>query len=123
LHPGRDAVLATHLSGCSLVRSAAANTSEIPGASRIAAAWEALRRIEDPEIPAISIVDLGLIRYVKVTASGRLEVGLSPPYVGCPATEVIRRSVNEALAGLEIGDCTVANVLSPPWSSDWITAE
>jgi ring-1,2-phenylacetyl-CoA epoxidase subunit PaaD len=91
--------------------------------SRIDAAWEALRRVEDPEIPAVSIVDLGLIRYVKENPSGSLDVGLSPTYVGCPATEVIRRSVREALAKAELADSTVTNVLSPAWSSDWITPE
>ncbi len=82
-----------------------------------------LSRVEDPEIPAVSIVDLGLIRYVKETPDGSLEVGLSPTYVGCPASEVIRRTVREALAELGIGDFTVINVLSPAWSSDWITPE
>jgi ring-1,2-phenylacetyl-CoA epoxidase subunit PaaD len=105
------------------VSTAAANMDPDLGSSRIDAAWEALRRVEDPEIPAVSIVDLGLIRYVKAVPSGSLEVGLSPTYVGCPATEVIRRSVGEALANSGIGDFTVANVLSPAWSSDWITPE
>jgi ring-1,2-phenylacetyl-CoA epoxidase subunit PaaD len=91
--------------------------------SRIDAAWEALRRVEDPEIPAVSIVDLGLIRYVKENPSGSLDVGLSPTYVGCPATEVIRRSVREALAKAELADSTITNVLAPAWSSDWITPE
>lgn len=90
---------------------------------RISKAWEALREVEDPEIPAVSIVDLGLIRYVKETPRGALEVGLSPTYVGCPATEVIRRLVSEALAKISVGEFAVNNVLSPAWSSDWITAE
>jgi ring-1,2-phenylacetyl-CoA epoxidase subunit PaaD len=91
--------------------------------ARIAAAWETLRSVEDPEIPAVSIVDLGLIRYVKATPNGALEVGLSPTYVGCPATEVIRRSVHEALAKSPVGDFAITIVLSPAWSSDWITPE
>jgi ring-1,2-phenylacetyl-CoA epoxidase subunit PaaD len=92
-------------------------------AGRVAAAWETLRRIEDPEIPAVSIVDLGLIRYVTTAPGGALQVGLSPTYVGCPATEVIRRSVREALAQSPGGDFEVTTVLSPAWSSDWITPE
>lgn len=92
-------------------------------AARIARAWEILAGVEDPEIPAVSIVDLGLIRFVKATPKGALEVGLSPTYVGCPATEVIRRSVREALAQGAIGDFDVNNVLSPAWSSDCITSE
>ena len=92
-------------------------------AARIAAAWRALALVEDPEIPALSIVDLGLIRFVNVKPNGYLEVGLSPTYVGCPATEVIRQSVRDALSQAALGDFDVTNVLSPAWSSDWITPE
>jgi ring-1,2-phenylacetyl-CoA epoxidase subunit PaaD len=89
---------------------------------RLSAAWHALASVDDPEIPALSIVDLGLIRGVKVRSDGRLEVGLSPTYVGCPATDVIRQSVEAVLKDAGIGDFTVTHVLSPAWSSDWITA-
>jgi ring-1,2-phenylacetyl-CoA epoxidase subunit PaaD len=90
---------------------------------RVALAWSVLAGVEDPEIPAVSIVDLGLIRFVKAQPNGSLEVGLSPTYVGCPATEVIRRSVKEALAQADVGGFEVTTVLSPAWSSDWISAE
>ena len=92
-------------------------------AARIAAAWEILATVDDPEIPALSIVDLGLIRFVRAAPNGQIEVGLSPTYVGCPATEVIRRSVRDALEKGAVGEFEVANVLSPAWSSDWITPE
>ena len=88
-----------------------------------AAAWRALRSVEDPEIPALSIVDLGLVRFVDVRPDDSIEVGLSPTYVGCPATEVIRRCVHEALIDAHIGAFTVTTVLSPAWSSDWISTE
>jgi ring-1,2-phenylacetyl-CoA epoxidase subunit PaaD len=90
---------------------------------RVAQAWNALCGVEDPEIPAVNIVELGLIRFVKTQANGNLEVGLSPTYVGCPATEVIRGSVRDALKAADIGGFEVTNVLSPAWTSDWITAE
>jgi len=90
---------------------------------RVALAWNALSAVEDPEIPAVNIVDLGLIRFVKTQADGTLEVGLSPTYVGCPATEVIRASVANALKAADIGGFEVTQVLSPAWTSDWITAE
>jgi ring-1,2-phenylacetyl-CoA epoxidase subunit PaaD len=86
-------------------------------------AWSALGAVEDPEIPAISIVDLGLIRYVRPRADGILEVGLSPTYIGCPATEVIRRSVEDALTLAGVGAFDVTTVLAPAWTSDWITPE
>jgi ring-1,2-phenylacetyl-CoA epoxidase subunit PaaD len=90
---------------------------------RVTLAWNALGAVPDPEIPAVNIVDLGLIRFVKPRTDGILEVGLSPTYVGCPATEVIRGSVATALQAADIGGFEVTQVLSPPWSSDWITAE
>ncbi|HMH87742.1 MAG TPA: 1,2-phenylacetyl-CoA epoxidase subunit PaaD [Steroidobacteraceae bacterium] len=90
---------------------------------RVTRAWNALRAVEDPEIPAVNIVELGLIRFVKTQADGILEVGLSPTYVGCPATEVIRASVMNALKAAGIGGFEVTQVLSPAWTSDWITAE
>lgn len=97
-----------------------------PGVSleeRVARAWQALERVEDPEIPSVSIVDLGLIRFVRGSSAGSLDIGLSPTYVGCPATEVIRESVESALDEARIGDYAVTIVLSPAWSSDWISEE
>ncbi|HEY2780770.1 MAG TPA: 1,2-phenylacetyl-CoA epoxidase subunit PaaD [Steroidobacteraceae bacterium] len=91
--------------------------------ARISAAWDILTQVEDPEIPAVSIVDLGLIRYVRANVNGRVEVGLSPTYVGCPATEVIGRSVRDALERGGVGEFEVTNVLSPAWTSDWITPQ
>ncbi|MEP6545976.1 MAG: 1,2-phenylacetyl-CoA epoxidase subunit PaaD [Gammaproteobacteria bacterium] len=90
---------------------------------RVARAWAALELVEDPEIPAVSIVDLGLIRSVGERPDGILEVGLSPTYVGCPATEVIRGSVTTALSAADVGGFIVTQILSPAWSSDWISAE
>ena len=92
-------------------------------ATRVSAAWQLLESVEDPEIPALSIVDLGLVRSIEVGPDGALEVGLSPTYVGCPATEVIRRSVQDALRQGAVGNFKVVNVLSPAWSSDWITPD
>jgi ring-1,2-phenylacetyl-CoA epoxidase subunit PaaD len=92
-------------------------------AARVASAWRLLASVEDPEIPALSIVDLGLIRFVNVGPDGILNVGLSPTYVGCPATEVIRRAVQDALRRGFMGNFNVTSVLSPAWSSDWITEQ
>ncbi len=89
----------------------------------VALAWKALATVEDPEIPTLCILDLGLIRGVKPLPDGTLEVALSPTYVGCPATEVIRGSVEHALTSAGVGRFVVTQVLSPAWTSDWITAE
>lgn len=92
-------------------------------ADRVERAWKALAEVEDPEIPVIGILDLGIIRHVRPGGDGTLEIGLSPTYTGCPATEVIRRSVERALQDAEVGSFLVKTVLSPAWSSDWITPE
>ena len=104
-------------------RTAAAQAAARDPLPRAAAAWQLLASVEDPEIPALSIVDLGLVRFIEVRADGCLEVGLSPTYVGCPATEVIRHSVQDALRQGDVGNFRVINVLSPAWSSDWISAD
>ncbi len=84
--------------------------------------WRVLRSVLDPEIPVLTIVDRGIVRYVR-SEGGALRVGITPTYSGCPATEVIRRSIREALdrAGLE--DVTLETVLSPPWTSEWLSEE
>jgi len=89
---------------------------------RVSLAWEALASVDDPELPALSIVDLGLIRGVEPRPDGTLDIALSPTYVGCPATDVIRRDVERALENAGVGRFAVRQVLSPPWSSDWISA-
>lgn len=104
-------------------RAAAQGAARTAVERRLSLAWAALAAVEDPEIPAVSVVDLGLIRGVDCRADGTLEVGLSPTYVGCPATEVIRRSVEQALHEAKVGRFVVTTVLAPPWSSDWISAE
>ncbi len=84
--------------------------------------WRVLRSVMDPEIPVLSVVDLGVVRYVRADGAD-VRVGITPTYSGCPATEVIERSIREALAREELGDVTVETVLSPPWTSDWVSEE
>jgi len=84
--------------------------------------WSVLRSVMDPEIPVLSVIDLGIVRYVR-TEGERVRVGITPTYSGCPATEVIRRCVRDALVREELGDVTVETVLSPPWTSDWLSEE
>lgn len=84
--------------------------------------WRVLESVMDPEIPVLSVLDLGVVRYVRADEGG-LRVGITPTYSGCPATEVIQRSIHEALAREELGDVTVETVLSPPWTSEWLSEE
>ena len=85
--------------------------------------WELLTAVADPEIPVLSIVDLGVVRFVHEDSLGRMHVGLTPTYSGCPATEVIRSLVRAALDAGGFGSAVLEEVLSPPWTSDWLTAE
>ena len=94
-----------------------------PMTERAAAVWRVLEDVPDPEIPALSIVDIGIVRYVRWDAQDTLHVGLTPTYTGCPATEVIRGSVRRALVRAGHEDAQVDTVLSPPWTSDWLTRE
>ena len=79
-----------------------------------------LGSVHDPEIPAVSIVDLGIVERVEVSPEGRIEVELLPTFVGCPALEVIRASVEDALAPLGRA-ASVAFTWRVPWTSDRIT--
>jgi len=80
--------------------------------------WEVLRDVPDPEIPVLSVVDLGIVRSVE---SDR--VVITPTYTGCPATEVIGRDIRAALDGAGYRDVRIETALSPPWTTDWISAE
>jgi len=82
-----------------------------------------LAKVLDPEVPALSIVDLGIVRDVEVSADAVVTVTLTPTYSGCPATEVIETSVTEALKMRGVDDVSIKRVLSPPWTTDWITAD
>ena len=91
-------------------------------ASRIEAAWAALDAVPDPEVPAVSVRDLGIVRDVLEHGDG-IEVVLTPTYSGCPATEVIADSVRQALVDAGLGPVTVTQRLAPAWTTDWISAE
>lgn len=82
---------------------------------------EWLSMVPDPEVPVLTITDLGIVRDVVVNS--KVIVALTPTYTGCPATEVIERSVIDALHKHGIKDVVIDRVLSPPWTSDWISDE
>ncbi len=84
------------------------------------AIWRVLENVPDPEIPVISIVDLGIVRTVDVARDGSCTVTLTPTYSGCPATEVIAADVREALSGLGCERIIIKTQLSPAWTTEWI---
>ena len=83
--------------------------------------WQLLDLVPDPEIPVVSVVDLGIVRDVRHTDAG-WHVDITPTYSGCPATDFIESEIRNAMlrAGLEV---TTRTVLAPAWSSTWITAK
>lgn len=80
-----------------------------------------LDEVPDPELPALSITDLGIVRDVRFAADGVLEVALTPTYSGCPATQVIRDDVARVLEEHGVGPARIIVQLSPAWTTDWIT--
>jgi ring-1,2-phenylacetyl-CoA epoxidase subunit PaaD len=100
----------------------AAASPGVDATSLVAAARSALAPLTDPEIPVLTLDDLGIIREIALV-DGRLDVAIMPTYSGCPATAAIRLEVEQALAAAGLGDARVRTVLSPAWSTDFITAE
>ena len=82
--------------------------------------WRWLDEVPDPEIPVVSVVDLGMVRGINMSADS-VEVEVAPTYSGCPATEVIEDSIAGKLRGQGVPGVTVKRVLSPPWTTDWIS--
>jgi ring-1,2-phenylacetyl-CoA epoxidase subunit PaaD len=83
-------------------------------------AWQVLDGVPDPEVPALSVRDLGIVREL-VDHGEELEVVLTPTYSGCPATEVIERSVLEALEAEGLGPARATLRRAPAWTTDWIS--
>jgi ring-1,2-phenylacetyl-CoA epoxidase subunit PaaD len=84
--------------------------------------WAVLGEVLDPEVPALSVVDLGIVRDIRVDA-GRVVVDVTPTYSGCPAMREIERDILAALARAGHPDAAVRTIYSPPWTTDWISAE
>jgi ring-1,2-phenylacetyl-CoA epoxidase subunit PaaD len=84
--------------------------------------WSWLREVPDPEIPVISIVDLGIVRAVSIDALGACTVTLTPTYSGCPAMDVIAQDVRGALHAHGVATLTLVTRLSPAWTTDWLGA-
>ncbi len=82
---------------------------------------EVVARVPDPELPVISIEDLGILRNVRVEPDGHVVVEITPTYSGCPAMDAIRADVLERLRAQGWDDAEVRMVLSPAWTTDWIT--
>lgn len=85
-------------------------------------AWDAAATVVDPEIPVLTIADLGVLREVTVTDTG-VEVAITPTYSGCPAMNMIALEIELALAREGISNARVRTVLSPAWTTDWMSEQ
>lgn len=88
----------------------------------IASVWTLLETVVDPEIPVLTVADLGIIRDVHLTEGG-VEVVITPTYSGCPAMHMIEVQIMAALKEAGFEDVKIKTVLSPAWTTDWITEE
>jgi ring-1,2-phenylacetyl-CoA epoxidase subunit PaaD len=79
--------------------------------------------VTDPELPALTLADLGVLRNVEVGADGCVVVWITPTYSGCPAMDAIRADLRATLHQAGYPKVEVRTVLHPPWSTDWITPE
>ena len=86
------------------------------------AIWRALEEVKDPEIPVLSVLNLGVVRAVDLVGDD-LQVTITPTYSGCPAMHMIETEIKETLARAGYPNAAVKTVLSPPWTTDWIDEE
>ena len=95
----------------------------LSSADALERAREAAAAVPDPEIPVLTVADLGVLRDVRVAEDGVLEVEITPTYTGCPAMHAIALDIQAALARAGLGNARVVTVLSPAWTTDWMSEE
>jgi ring-1,2-phenylacetyl-CoA epoxidase subunit PaaD len=93
------------------------------GSALVQRAWFAASAVVDPEVPVLTIEDLGVLRDVSVAEDGAVEVSITPTYSGCPAMNVIAIEVELALQKAGVPNARVKTVLSPAWTTDWMSQE
>lgn len=96
-------------------------TSNAPLLSRVEDVRALVAEVLDPELPVLTIDDLGVLRDVSVDPAGHVEVTITPTYSGCPALDSISADVREVLAGKGFHDVAVHIALSPAWTTDWMS--
>ncbi|MEY3050269.1 MAG: phenylacetate-CoA oxygenase subunit PaaJ [Bacteroidota bacterium] len=82
---------------------------------------EALSALTDPEIPVLTLEDLGVLRDVRIDEEGLPVVDITPTYTGCPALDLMAQQVRETLAGMGYPRAEVRTALRPPWTTDWLS--
>lgn len=85
--------------------------------------WTVLAKVPDPEVPVLSVLDLGIIRRVDIKEDGTVSLAVTPTYVGCPATSAINLAIRGKLLDAGYETVEIETVLSPAWTTDWLTSE
>lgn len=84
--------------------------------------WNILEEVKDPEIPVLSVIDLGVVRSVK-NLDGKIEIAITPTYSGCPAMDVIAMDIRLKLIEKGYRNVAVQQQLAPAWTTDWMSEE
>ena len=108
-----------------VIMEAAEVARETVASPSMAALWQVLESVPDPEIPAVSVVELGIVRGLEwdPTDPSTLVVSVTPTYSGCPATAMIAADIHKALTTAGVARTRIETRLSPPWSTDWIAPQ
>ena len=85
------------------------------------AIWKILEQVSDPEIPVLSVIDLGIVREVAMDEQGRLIVSITPTYSGCPAMDMIAIHIKSVLQDHGYEEVIIKTVLEPAWTTDWMS--
>ena len=85
--------------------------------------WKILETVMDPEVPVLSIIDLGIVRDVKIDSSNKIKIIITPTYTGCPAMDVISMNIRMVLLENGFKNFEIKTVLSPAWTTDWMTEQ
>lgn len=84
--------------------------------------WNILEEVKDPEVPVLSVIDLGIVRSVK-TRNDQIDIIITPTYSGCPAMDVINMDIRLKLIEKGFRNITIQQQLSPAWTTDWLSEE
>lgn len=87
----------------------------------VAEIWSLLEQVNDPEVPVLSVIDLGIVRDVQLKGDREVEVTITPTYSGCPAMDVISMQIRMLLLAQGFKQVSIKQVLSPAWTTDWMS--
>src|ERR1700754_344742 len=83
--------------------------------------WRILESVADPEVPVLSIIDLGIVRKIEIEQLNKIKITITPTYTGCPAMDVINMSIRMCLLENGFKNMEIKSILSPAWTTDWMS--